>query len=647
MTQQRACSANRGKQWFGTALLGILLLASLSLATLLVLASHVKLAGEECTPSGLRRNFSQYVAMRDRTRIAVDIWLPADYHTGERLPVLLRSTRYWRSVQATFQLRLRVLLQLQRPDALFASQDQYLSRRRFVLVIADIRGSGASEGNLLTQYSQDGIADLGDLGDWAATQPWSNGRVGSYGTSYEGDTAEMTAVKGNSAVRAEVPLYDDFDTMLGFARPGGVFDRAAIEPWSRWMYSLDRGDLCGLADATGLRCWFRRIFAGGVKQTDEDRTGKQLAAILARRNNPAVVQSILSRTFRDDKFLSDKGPFDAAQTEPYGLRMQIQASQVPLMVWCGWMDAGTSDGALNRYRNLSNPQVVIIGSYTHGGGHGTDPLLGNFDPPNPPPTEQWRIQADFLDGLLRRPVPTKIDSRIEYYTMGEGNWHTTTVWPPVDLKTQRFYLDVDHRLGNIASSGESTADSYRVDYSATSGQHSRWLTQLGGKYVNYGNRAAEDVKLLTYTGDPLPTDAEITGTPVLTLELASSAKDGVVHAYLEDISPDGRVTYLTEGVLRLINRKTVTASLPYEPLGPRHSYLRSDAMPMVPGQPERVAMGMFATSVLLRKGHRIRLALAGADRDNFELISEDEHPEWKVYRDDQLPSFIELPMKMH
>jgi putative CocE/NonD family hydrolase len=164
--------------------------------------------------------------------------------------------------------------------------------------------------------------------------------------------------------------------------------------------------------------------------------------------------------------------------------------------------------------------------------------------------------------------------------------------------------------------------------------------------VNYGDRAGEDSKLLTYTGDPLPSDTEITGTPVVTLELASSAKDGAVHAYLEDVAADGRVTYLTEGILRLINRKTTQAPLPYEPLGPRHSYLRSDAAPMAPGQAERVEMGMFATSVLLRKGHRIRVALAGADRDNFELLSARTQPQWTVYRSLELPSFIELPARL-
>jgi putative CocE/NonD family hydrolase len=647
MARMRIRPAGRGKRWFGKKLLAFLLLVAFGTAALLVLASRVKLAGEEITPSGLRRNYSLYVTMRDGIRLAVDVWLPADYHTGEHLPVLMRSTRYWRAIQPHLELRLRVLLHLTPPDILFSEQDQYFSQRRFVLLVSDMRGSGASEGERYSEYSPDEIADLGDLAAWAASQPWSNGHIGSYGSSYEGNTAELTAVSGIPAVRAEAPLYNDFDTLAGFARPGGVLNRGMMDPWSQWVYSLDRNVLCRLSDPKGWRCWVHRLLQHGVKHTDDDRDGRQLKAILSHRENPTAVQSLGASEFRDDMFATSKGPMNLARITPYGLRPQIEASKVPMMVWCGWMDAATSDGALNRYRNFSNQQVVILGAFTHGGGHGTDPLLGNVDPPNPPREEQWRIQADFFDGILRSEAPAKIESHIDYYTMGEGRWHSTTVWPPAGLQTQRLYFAADRKLEITAPSTEEAADRYRVDYWATSGKQSRWLTQLGGMYVNYGNRSGEDSKLLTYTGDSLPSDTEITGSPVLTVELSSSATDGAIHAYLEDVAPDGRVTYLTEGIIRLINRKMTQAPLPYEPLGPRHSYLRSDAAPMTADKPERVEFGMFATSVLLRKSHRIRVALAGADSDNFELIPGGDPPRWTVYRDREKPSFIDLPIKSH
>lgn len=645
MTDRLIRQATRDKHRLRRISLAIVALATLTAGILLLLAAHVKLTGEETTPSGLRRNYSLYVKMRDGTRLAVDVWLPADYRAGERLPVLMRSTRYWRALQPRLGLRLRVLLHLA-PNALFDAQDKYLSQRRFVVVLSDMRGSGASEGERYAEYSPDEIADLGDLAAWAASQTWSNGRIGTYGNSYEGNTAELTAVTGNPAVRAVAPLYDDFDTMLGLARPGGVYDRGMMDLWSQWTSALDRNVLCGIANPTGWRCWLRRLLFRSVKRTDEDRDGRQLAAILSHRNNPLLVQSLGSTEFRDDMFTTGKGPMNLAQITPFGLRRQIEASHVPMMVWCGWMDAATSDGALNRYRNFSNSQVVVIGAFTHEGIHGTDPLLNNFDPPNPTQEEQWRVQADFFNGILRREVPARVDSHIDYYTMGEGLWHSTTVWPPAGLQTWRLYFAADRRLDSTAPNLESAADSYRVDFSATSGKHSRWLTQLGGRYVDYGDRAGEDAKLLTYTGDPLPSDVEITGTPVLSLELASSARDGAVHVYLEDVAPDGLVTYLTEGILRLINRNTTQTPLPYEPLGPRHSYLRSDATPMAPDQPERVQIGMFATSILLRRNHRIRVALAGADRDNFEQVPADDPPRWTVFRNRNQPSFIELPMKL-
>ena len=161
----------------------------------------------------------------------------------------------------------------------------------------------------------------------------------------------------------------------------------------------------------------------------------------------------------------------------------------------------------------------------------------------------------------------------------------------------------------------------------------------------YPDRAEEDTKLLTYTSAPLETDVEITGSPVVTIEMASTTSDGAVFAYLEDVGADGRVTYVDEGIFRTINRKIATKPLPYVPLGPAHSYLRSDAEPMVAGQSAEIAFSMFPTSVLLHKGHRIRLALAGADVSMFERIPTNATPTWIVYREKSRASSLEVPAR--
>jgi hypothetical protein len=136
-----------------------------------------------------------------------------------------------------------------------------------------------------------------------------------------------------------------------------------------------------------------------------------------------------------------------------------------------------------------------------------------------------------------------------------------------------------------------------------------------------------------YTSEPLDTDLEITGTPVVTLEMSSSTSDGAVHAYLENVSPEGRVTHVDEGLLRVIDRKEVDPkSLPYLPIGPAHSFLRKDAEPLTPGEAATIRFSMYPTSVMLRKGHRIRVALAGADAGLFQRYPAEGTPTWTVYR---------------
>jgi hypothetical protein len=56
---------------------------------------------------------------------------------------------------------------------------------------------------------------------------------------------------------------------------------------------------------------------------------------------------------------------------------------------------------------------------------------------------------------------------------------------------------------------------------------------------------------------------------------------------------------------------------------------------------------MYPTSVLLRKGHLIRVALAGADASLFELYPAEGTPKLTAYREAQRASYLDLPVKTH
>jgi uncharacterized protein len=162
--------------------------------------------------------------------------------------------------------------------------------------------------------------------------------------------------------------------------------------------------------------------------------------------------------------------------------------------------------------------------------------------------------------------------------------------------------------------------------------------------VFYPDRRGADKKLLSYTSAPFPVATTITGTPVVTIYLSTTATDGVVIAYLEDVAPDGRVTYITEGVLRLTNRKETDANLPYITLGVNRSFRRADSLPVTPGEAMKLRVPLYATSIQIKAGHRVRIALAGAADGQFDRIPKTGSVTWTVYRDAKRPSDIELPI---
>jgi uncharacterized protein len=161
--------------------------------------------------------------------------------------------------------------------------------------------------------------------------------------------------------------------------------------------------------------------------------------------------------------------------------------------------------------------------------------------------------------------------------------------------------------------------------------------------LNYGNRRGEDRRLLTYDSPPLGSDTEVTGDPSVTLYLTSTASDGYIFAYLEDIDSNGVVHYVTEGELRAIDRKPAPATGWLPPDVPQHTFLRRDASPLKPGQVAKLTLDLLPISYLFKAGHSIRLALAGVDRDHFPIFA-GAPPMLTVERSAAYPSHLDLPV---
>jgi len=114
--------------------------------------------------------------------------------------------------------------------------------------------------------------------------------------------------------------------------------------------------------------------------------------------------------------------------------------------------------------------------------------------------------------------------------------------------------------------------------------------------------------------------------------------------YLEDVHPSGEVTYVTEGQLRAIHRKLSNEEPPYKTPVPYRTFMKKDAMPLVPGEPAELVFDLLPTSYQFLKGHSIRVAIAGADKDHFPVANTSLPPTLEFHRDSEHASFIDLPV---
>jgi putative CocE/NonD family hydrolase len=559
-----------------------------------------------------------YIRMKDGTRIAADVFLPSDLGTGVKLPAILTQTRYWRAREG------------EGPNGL----TQYFIDHGYGVVNVDVRGTGASFGRWPYPWSPAEVRDAGDIVNWIIQQPWSNRKVGTIGTSYTANTAEFTAASQNPAVKAVVPRFSDFDIYAQLLYPGGIFNNFMSATWGSLVKNLDDNVKMGNPPR-------------GVRPVDGDADGGLLkAAVQSHVNNPSVDEGSKEVLFRDDKATKWAASVDAFCA--YTLKNQFDRSGIPIFGWAGWLDAGTQDGALSRFMTLKNPQRTVIGPWCHGGGFQVSPFVADHTARNPTRDAESDEALCFLDHYIKGNAPEMAERLLIYYTMGEEKWKTTKVWPVAGTRSERMYLADGNTLSRSAPAKATGADQYTVNFDATTGKGSnRWYTQMGGFDVIYPDRAEEDRKLLTYTSEPMTVDTEITGYPVVNLYVKSTAADGAFFAYMEDIDESGRVTYVTEGELRAIMRKLSTEPRPYNSLMPYHTFKRKDAMPLAPGKTALIKFGLFPTSVMIKKGHRLRIAISGADKDTFARIPAEGTPTITVIRDRLHPSYVELPVVHH
>ncbi|KAH9204439.1 Alpha/Beta hydrolase protein [Leptodontidium sp. 2 PMI_412] len=103
--------------------------------------------------------------------------------------------------------------------------------RGYVLVRVDRRGVGQTPG-IVAPFSPQEARDYYDAIEWAAAEPWSNGKVGLYGGSYNATVQWPVASLQPPSLKAIAPLACDTDGYRELAYPGGIF----LEKYRQWWW---------------------------------------------------------------------------------------------------------------------------------------------------------------------------------------------------------------------------------------------------------------------------------------------------------------------------------------------------------------------------------------------------------------------------
>lgn len=550
-----------------------------------------------------------YITLRDGIHLAVDVYIPKS-KKKEKFPILLYQTRYWRGIDLAFPFS---LMKKMVPSTKNFDVLEFV-KYGYALVCVDVRGTGASEGKKTSALSGlEEMHDAKDIIEWILQQEWCNGKIGTLGISYIGMAAQMTLFNFHPAIKAAAPMYAGFDYYDDISLSGGVFNQNLNLQWNKFCKALDNNQLPEIKSNI-----FNEMISNNVRPVKGYK--KKLQEILKNRNNWYFDSEQWSVAFLDDKRTVNGYVSVDSILSPH--MMDYKKVNIPIMAYSGWWDAGFTKGSIKMFKNYPHPEnQLIIGPWRHGGEFCVDEqYLGktNFDHIQP-------VLAFFDKHLKGINLPQEKTPKVVYYTLNQNQWKIANTFPPQNIKYQSFVLN-------------SQTIIFKTDSSTTNGKATRYNLDFATTKKQFPDRKPLDEKKLNIDFLEVQQDIIITGIPTLKLVLKTQNPDPRIFVVLEEVLPDGRVKYITEGAFRAIHRKSYSEPIYYEYQPPYHSYTRQDAKEMPKNQWDTIEYNLEPISYLVKKGSKLRLSLSSSELDTFQISNTDV---WEIHPHSQIVLPIE------
>jgi uncharacterized protein len=610
----------------------------------LVLPNVWRTAGAAEAQYDVQTTSNVMTPMRDGVKLATDVYLPArdGKPINDKLPTILTRTPYDKQGMN--------------------GAARYFAARGYAFVAQDTRGRYASEGvwSFLNDDGRDGV----DTAAWIAAQSWSNGKIGMLGTSYVGGTQHALALAGSPYLKTVIPV--DAVSNMGHQsmRNAGAFE---LRFWN-WIMAIGspKGSRASRDPAT------RTALADMMSHRRE-----YLANLPLRRGTTPLklapeYENWLVEAMRhggNDDFWRHVDVVD--QPERY--------SDMPVYLVGGWYDSWAGNTTANYValsQHIKGPVYLIMGPWIHGGQGSSAHGQVSFGPDAAIPDPlAWRCAwydhwLKGIDNAVGREPPFK--TRVRIFVMGTGDgrknadgklnhggyWREEHEWPLARTRHTNYYLHARGGLSTDPPGDRSSSTSYQFDPrrpvptvggNISSGDgillQGAW-DQRGGEHVWNAKEpiplsARNDVAV--FQGEPLPADVEVTGEIVVSLWISSSAVDTDFTAKLIDVHPasadypGGFDMNVGDGILRTRFRE----SLAKEQL-------------MQPGTIYPIAIKLYPTSNVFRRGHRIRVDISSSNFPRFDVNPNTGEPlndnrrvvtaVNTVHHDAEHPSHIDLPV---
>jgi putative CocE/NonD family hydrolase len=468
----------------------------------------------------------------------------------------------------------------------------------YAVVVQDVRGRYHSDGEF-RPYQQEG-KDGYDTIEWAAAQPWSNGRVGTFGLSYPGAVQWLLAMEAPPHLVSIFPAMT-FATGRHFFYFGGAFEH----DWMRWVY-------LNIAPDVRLRKRLRGPQSAKEAQAQWDRLKWQWEYFLPIRDFP-VLKDVAPWYYEwlehpDD---SDYWAFaDVVAAHP--------KIAVPALNFSSWYDSNygplgaTANWSGMRQRGATElarrGQRLILGPWDHGDPSENETRVGELEFGPNMTIDYYGLVIRWHDRWLKG-IRNGIDEGppVRLFVMGDNVWRDENEWPLARTQYTPYYLRSGGRAHTASGDG-------RLSTGPPAGEPPDRYTydprrpvvienfEAMGPYDRSKLQSRQDV--LVYTTEPLPEDVEVTGPITVHLWAASSAVDTDFCVMLYDVHPDGRAYNL----------------MPNEAGMVRARYRASETAPelLAPNEPAEFIIDQMVTSNVFKKGHRIRLDVTSSRFPSFD-----------------------------